>query len=295
MEFILKELTPSITITKLANVHFFEFPAEFYTQTDNHDFYELIFVSSGKLYVSSEDYSGTLKKQQMIIHRPNESHSLKCDAGLRPVVIIIGFQCSSNCLDKFSCAPITLEASSIKKLAEIVKEGRNLFSPPYDVPLYDMKKKKHFPFGSEQMLKNLLECFLLSLIRATNDSISENDNVEIDNRFDVYEIVSYINDNYLEKATIDELSFMFGTNRSTLCKSFKEYTKKTITEYINAKKLECAKQIITQTTKTITEISEQLKFENIHYFTRFFKKHTGLSPVEYRKEFARNDKKLTKI
>ena len=92
-------------------------------------------------------------------------------------------------------------------------------------------------------------------------------------------------DKFKEKITINELSFIFGTNRTTLCKEFKQATGTTITEYLAEKKLELAKKHIANTTATFTEISNQLNFESIHYFTRFFKKRTGLSPKEYRKKY----------
>jgi YesN/AraC family two-component response regulator len=97
------------------------------------------------------------------------------------------------------------------------------------------------------------------------------------------EIVAYIDDNYKERITIDELAFIFRTNRSTLCKVFKSSTGKTITEYVNNKKFNAAKRRIEKTNKTFTEIAEELNFESIHYFTRFFKKYAGCSPREYKK------------
>ena len=91
-----------------------------------------------------------------------------------------------------------------------------------------------------------------------------------------------MDENYKEKITIDELSFIFRTNRSTLCKEFKLSTGKTVAEYVADKKLESAKRKIKSTDKTFTEIAEELNFESIHYFTRFFKKQTGMSPKTYR-------------
>lgn len=282
MKYVLKDLTTSLTITSIANVHFFEFPSEFYTQTEKHPFYELVYVSHGRLKVNSEDYTGSLEKHQMIIHGSNKFHSLQCETTLTPTVIIIGFTCTGLNIDNFSKNPISLDENSIKKLAEIVTEGRNVFAPPYNVPKYDMKKKKNIPIGSEQLLKNLLEYFLLTLIRKTNKKSSDTENKKLD-KLNYFEVVSYIDDNYLEKITLDELAFIFRTNRSTLCKNFKTQTGKTISQFIIEKKLEMAKLLIKETNKSLTEISEQLNFESIHYFTKFFKKHTGLSPSIFRK------------
>lgn len=280
MNYVLKKLDDTISVTGIANVHFFEFPQNFYTQDDSHPFYELVYVSSGSLMVVSEDYTDTLDKNKLIIHRAGEHHFLRCSSGNEPTVIIIGFTCTGGNIDKFSSSPVHLDDVEIKKLAEIVKEGRNVFAPPYDVPKYDMKKKKNPPFGAEQMLKNLLEYFLIGLFRKIDTPIEEDAGAL--SRLTANEIVAYIDDNYKERITLDELAFLFRTNRSTLCKVFKNSTGKTVSEYVGDKKLEAAKRKITQTDKTLTEIAEELNFESIHYFTRFFKKHLGISPKEYR-------------
>ena len=282
MKFILKSLSDTISVTGIANVHFFEFPEDYSTENDKHPFYELLFVSGGKLNVESESYSGLLEKNQMIIHRANEFHSLKCIGNNMPTVIIIGFDCKGTDIERFSI-PYRLDDSEVKKLAEIVKEGRNVFAPPYNVPVYDMKKKKDSPFGSEQLLKNLLEYFLISLLRRSKNEIVQEERVE-NAKLSASEIISYIDVNYKEKITLDELAFIFRTNRSTLCKEFKSGTGKTITEYVADKKLLRAMDKIKNTDKTFTEIAEDLNFESIHYFTRFFKKMTGVSPKEFRKD-----------
>jgi len=48
-------------------------------------------------------------------------------------------------------------------------------------------------------------------------------------------------------------------------------------------KIEHAKILLRESEKNITEISEMLGFQTIHYFSRFFKKHTGGCPREYAK------------
>jgi YesN/AraC family two-component response regulator len=53
----------------------------------------------------------------------------------------------------------------------------------------------------------------------------------------IREVVQYVDDNFLERITLDELAFLFGTNRATLCKEFKGATGKTVVNYISDKKL----------------------------------------------------------
>lgn len=282
MEYVSKKLSNTLSVTGIVNLHFFEFDRDFSTDGEEHPFYELVFVNSGRLLVTSEDYTGTLRKNEMIIHRQNSTHSLRCHTDNAPSVIIIGFECDSTLIDAFSYAPTELDATAIRRLAEIVKEGRGVFKPPYNIPVYDMKKKRHTPLGAEQMLRILLEYFLIRLLRGQATSeLAE----EVGERtLMVQEIIDYVSDNYRERITIDELAFIFRTNRATLCKEFKGATGKTVIEFINDKKFEVAKTRILTTSESFTSISEYLNFESIHYFTRFFKKMSGLSPSEFRRK-----------
>ena len=285
MDFVLKKLENVLKIESIVNLHFFEFQKEYYTKEDKHPFYELVFVSSGKLYINSESFKGELNENQMIVHKPNEMHSLNCNKKTSPVVIIIGFTCSCEKLNDFSKKPINLSALMVKKLAEIVKEGRNVFLPPYDTPVYDMKKRKNAPFGAEQLLENLLEYFFISVLRGADvlpDKTADNTDTLM-----VSEIVSYLEDNFKEKITLDDLAFLFGTNRTTLCREFKKYTGLTVTEYLDDIKINLAKDYIKNSSKTFTEIASILNFLSIHYFTRFFKKRLGITPSEYRNKYKK--------
>lgn len=282
MKYVSKSLENSISVTGIVNLHFFEFKPDFETKGEKHPFFELVFVNSGRMHVTSEDYTGILTRHKMIIHRCNSEHSLKCDSESSPEVIIIGFESDSALLDGFSREPVTLSDGMIKKLAEIIKEGRNVFLPPFNIPVYDMKKRKKQPFGSEQLLKMLLEYFLVTLVR--NYSLSESAEETREIAPDIEEIIGYVSGNCLEKITIDELAFLFRTNRSTLCKEFKAATGKTLVEFINEKKFEIACKKISETNDNFTKISENMKFESIHYFTRFFKKMSGMSPSAFRKK-----------
>lgn len=282
MEYVVKNLSSCINVTGVVNIHFFEFSQEIYTKSESHPFYELVYVSSGKLTIKSEGYTGVLDEGKMILHKPQERHALSCTQGIAPKVIIIGFTSEQEISNTITSCPITLSPNDVKKLAEIVKEGRNVFSPPYDVPVYNMIKRDNPPLGSEQMLKNLIEYFLIGVLRDFNSQ--EEGEREDEKALSISQIVNYINDNYTEKITISELAFLFKTNRSTLCKEFKKYTGKTVVEYTNSIKLQRAKKLITSSDKTLTSIADELNFESIHYFTRFFKKLTGVSPKEYRKK-----------
>lgn len=279
MEYVQKSLSDVITLSSIVNVHYFEFPRDFYTKEEKHPFHELVYAADGELRIDSDHYAGILREGQMILHSPDENHRLRCDKDAVTTLIIVGFTCKEPLPLSLSTCPITLAASEKKKLAEIVKEGREVFCPPYDIPVYDMKKRKNPAFGAEQMLKNLIEYFLIGVVRRT---AADAGHAAGDGAVSIEEITHYLDNNYSEKILLDELAFLFRTNRSTLCARFREANGMSINEYLGQKRLQKALRLMAGGDRSVTEISETLGFQSIHYFTRFFKKMTGLSPSVYR-------------
>lgn len=280
MDFQLKKLDTVITVSEIANVHFFDFPKGYQTIDDRHPFCELIYVGTGSIAVHSDEYSGKLEKNELLIHPANCKHSFSCPKQAETTLIIIGFTCPSDKLRYFAKKPIRLDEMQIKQLADIVKEGRNVFAPPYNVPVYDMVKKKDALYGSEQMLRSLIELFLIGLIRKY-EFFENNDETQA-SAFTINEIIEYLDSTFTEKITLEELAFLFRTNRSTLCKEFRKATNKSLGEYLADKKISVAKKLLLQKEKSITQIADALHFDSVPYFCEFFKRQTGLTPSAYR-------------
>lgn len=283
MEFTLKSFITPVNVTRLANLHYFEFTNRYHTNDDFHNFCELLYVDRGEITVKAENYAGVLADNQVIIHRPNEVHSLACSNGVAPNVIIIGFECDSPELEVFSRSPVTLTSELKKMLADVMKEGMSVFYPPYDRPnTPEMKKREDFPFGADEIIKLKLELFLILLIRNTlSNKISTK--AQVRQQIKTEAIHQYITENYTEKILLDNICFIFGTNKTTLCRAFKNAYKTTILNYINSIRIKEAKALLRENTLTVTEISEKVGFNSIHYFSRQFKKTVGQSPMEYAK------------
>ena len=132
MQFKLQSFDTPLTVSRIANIHYFEFTNKYHTRKDKHEFRELVYVDNSSVFVDSEHYYGELKKNQLIIHQASEVHSLTCPEDEPANVIIIGFECKEEILDRFSDNPVTLTADLQKALTEIIKEGRSVFLPPYD-------------------------------------------------------------------------------------------------------------------------------------------------------------------
>ena len=280
MEFLLKEFEIPVNVSRIANIHYFEFTREYQTSKDKHPFRELVYVDTGMISIESENFSGILTENMMIIHKAEETHSLKCINDTAPNVIIIGFECDATELDAFSSSPITLDTSQQRILTEVIKEGRTVFKGPYDIPnLKDMKKRMTYPFGADQMIKLKLEMLLIDLVRSGTSTIIDNDNENLDLK--MLEICDYLKKNFREKITLGELCFIFGTNKTTLCSMFKRNYGDTVIGYINTLKIKEAKKLMREGNYNLSQISSMLRFSSIHYFSRMFKKKEKISPSEY--------------
>lgn len=280
MVFKLKKFNTDINVTRLANIHYFEFLNEYHTAADSHAFREIVYVDSGSVQVESDGYHGVLSENQLIMHKSRETHSLSCPKGSAPDVIIIGFECACEELDSFSSHPVTLTPDMQKILTDVVKEGRNVFMPPYDQPnVTDMKKRAEYPFGADQLIKSRLENLLIELIRYKRGHAVAHSDGTTDTK--AAEICDYLKKNYREHTNLDELCFLYNTNKTTLCKSFKSAYGKTIVDYINELRIRDAKKMLRSGEYNISQIAFTLGFSSINYFSRLFRQYTRTSPSEY--------------
>lgn len=282
MKYELKPFKKVLNITRIANIHYFEFTKEFHTFDDVHPFRELVYVDSGAVNVRSDGYNGILKKNQLIVHKENERHALSCDLDNAPNVIIIGFECTSHELDAFSSNIEILSEEQQRLLTDVIREGRSVFLPPYDIPnLADMKKRSDYPFGADQMIKNKLEAFFIELVRnrmAVNQKI---DGRACDPK--IMEINKYITENFREKINLAELCFLYGINKTTLCYDFKEAFGETVINYVNILRIKESKKLLREGSYNLTQIASMVGFSSIHYFSRIFKQFENKSPTEYLK------------
>lgn len=99
--------------------------------------------------------------------------------------------------------------------------------------------------------------------------------------------IRYIRDHYTEQISLDDLVAHCNVSKRQLIRYFKAAFNKTPITYVTEYKISRAKELLyTQRQLTIGEISDELGFDNQHYFTRVFSKLTGETPSQYRYRIA---------
>jgi len=152
--------------------------------------------------------------------------------------------------------------------------------------IQQLKTIKNAPFGSSQMTKNLFEAFLIKLYRNEN-TLNKNSRLSISKNginitFQQQEILNYLENNIYNKILISDIADSLGKSKSSVKNIFAEFKTGGIINYFNELKIKEAKKLIREKQYNFTEISDKLNFDNVHYFSKCFKRQAKMTPTEYK-------------
>jgi len=95
----------------------------------------------------------------------------------------------------------------------------------------------------------------------------------------------YIEQNYQEKITVDQIAEKFNVTRRTFERRFKKATFITVVDYIQRVKIEAAKKQLETGRKSISEIMLDVGYSDTQTFRDVFKKITDMTPIDYRNKY----------
>lgn len=102
---------------------------------------------------------------------------------------------------------------------------------------------------------------------------------------EVLDAQRFLEKNFSEKITIDELADRVNINRRSFERRFKKVTNNTIVEYIQRIRMEAAKRNFEATRKNVNEVMYEVGYSDTKAFRDVFKRITGLTPIEYRNKY----------
>ena len=97
-------------------------------------------------------------------------------------------------------------------------------------------------------------------------------------------MVNYIQENLVEKLTLREIADCVELSEIHTSRLFKKEMGVHLTEYINTIRMEKAKELLISTNMKIKDVAMEVGITDQLYFSKVFKKHTGFSPREYKKD-----------
>ena len=97
----------------------------------------------------------------------------------------------------------------------------------------------------------------------------------------------YMEDNYMFDLSLDSVSEILHISPAYLSAQFKKYQKMNFLDCLTELRINAAKQLLTDPLRSAAEVASMVGYEDASYFARAFKKRTGMTPTQYRREAAR--------
>ena len=246
---------------------------------ESHDFPELSFISKGEHHGIIDGKERRAVAGQLTIIAPGSFH--KSARPSESEALIISFASLSPALNGLYNRLIDLTPSQEKALREIVEDGLMLFcrrAPGSEVSGMVLRA------GADERrlykMKKALELFLVDLCNSYGGGgVTQSDRRR---GADFNRAVRFLSENINRSLTISEIAEGASMSVSKLKLLFREKCGCGAMNYFIEMKIERAKELILEGKMNLSEISESLGYSSLHYFSRLFKKVSGLSPTEFR-------------
>ena len=253
-------LKKEFEIRQLTSLHYFEYKSDFIFKSEYHDYWKLLYVEDGSAEISFSNKKQapvTLQKGELFIQSPNEYYSFRASSGNIAVLFTAGFYSDTANLSllankKLVCIYLEMLLISLMRQYTSSEEKK-------ETPSENTKKD-----ASASLLKT--------------DSILFN------------RITDYYEAHITEHIKVEHLCKEFGIGRSHLQRIFREQTGYGAIEYFCQMRISAAKRCIRENRMNLTDTAASLGYTSIYYFSKQFKKITGMSPSQYQK-MVRSSKK----
>jgi transcriptional regulator GlxA family with amidase domain len=140
-------------------------------------------------------------------------------------------------------------------------------------------------YTNRQMAVLVSKFFVLDIDRNSQSPFHIFKGQKVHNDPDIVKVQEYIEANYSDKITVDELCRKFGIARRTFERRFKKATHNTVLEYWQRVKIEAAKRQLEMGRKTVGEVMYEVGYSDTKAFRDIFRKVTSMSPVDYRNKY----------
>mgnify|MGYP002770674650 CR=1 FL=1 len=267
--------------------------ADYIKNSDNiYDFWQLLYLDCGHYTFQIGGKTLSLGTGQLMLCEPGKvRHSLDhTDVS----IAIISFRCHSAKIDMLKNQSITLSDEQRKHLSHILTVGTERFKTiPENQKYFGQEPEADTADYELQTIKNRLELLLIDMYESRNSPqkvmpVPQNQVNYYEQQFKRIERYMIVNIN--KNLTISDLSAHIGFSPITIKRICNRQAGCGAIHYFLTLKVKAAKSLIRETDMSLTQISENLGFANIHYFSRIFKKFTGMPPRQYAKSILKNQK-----
>ena len=182
----------------------------------------------------------------------------------------------------------------------------NLFNNPYQQPLcsigkeietilneYVLQIEREFEnadeFGKEELLRAYLKSFLIQIQRIKQTCEKTQNNIPFvldEKRVQLIKFINLIDENYSKGLSVAEYARLLLVSTRTLSDLTNQLLNKTPSLMIQERIILEAQRLLLHSDLNVNQIGYRLGFDDPSYFVKYFKKHTEISPSEFRKSIS---------
>lgn len=146
-----------------------------------------------------------------------------------------------------------------------------IFSDPFSISLFE--KATNSVYDTMEWVRHII-------LRVKDYSTKLEDSLSV-----IDKVKRYISLHIGEELSREDIASYVYLNPDYLTRLFKKETGQTMIEYIQSERIESTKKLMETTNLSVSKIAEKMGYSNFSHFARMFRKHTGLSPLEYKKQW----------
>ena len=261
-------ISSSLDISEIYTKFYQEKGTNYNFSGEKHSYWELTYVDKGELLTTIDGVSYHLKQGDLIFYAPMQFHTQSTFEKISSSYLTINFKMNFNHADLLCNKIFSLKRDSYFIVTKLIEElsNDNLYSN--DLSLCYLKQ------------------LIIQMLRLNNSHFHSKPTTHMQQTYEnelLNDILLYIDDNIYEKISVSTLCEHFCISTSMLHSLFRKNMNNTAKNYINELKLSKSKELIRNSTHTLSEIAEMLGFSSIHYFSKKFKSYFNISPTEYSK------------
>jgi xylan 1,4-beta-xylosidase len=239
---------------------------------------ELIYMIKGNLQVKVNNKIFQLNSSDFLMLNSNEFHSFQSDEDNLFVVFHLNYiELSSLLAQKnllFSCYSIDQDIPADQELRTVIEELLTVY----------MKQKNYTQVEFLEKIYKFISTLRLNYLQNSNQLERTSYNKGQNDR--LTEIIDYIQNNYREPLSLEEVASIHYLSIPYLSKYFKKQTGKTFSQFLNEIRLAHAVNELVNSNKPITRIALDNGFPNLAAFNRVFNESYQIKPVDYRKQMT---------
>lgn len=252
------------------------------TYPHRHDFYEVLYIKRGSGLHIIDSNSYPVAPPCIFFMSPGQAHKLDLSQDIEGYIFLFAAEfyltsrTNQNRLLEFPFF-FTLHQDNPPLYLE-QKQQRAFIESLFEHAVSE------YPCGtpaSDELLRSILDTLLVScanIYSQTRPRIAGRGHIMV-KRF-----LQLAEENFMKNIKVDQYAQMLAITPGHLTQVVRELTGRTSNEILHAKQIVEAKRLLVHTSLSVTQIAEQMNFDDQSYFTKFFKKSTGTTPLLFRRK-----------